>query len=812
MTRTWFLLPLFMAVACLPASAQNRSSIDGRVVDASTRSPLPGVHVVIRLTSGDSQHAPIGTISDSRGHFRLDNLNRGTYALTASMVGFESFETVVDVSESAVSVVVQLNEADLHLDEVVVTAAGFEQLRREAPASITVLGTEALQQRRTANLAEMLFDVEGIDIGGTAGKTGGLNISMRGMPSDYTLVLVDGRRQNSAGNITPNGFGDTSTSFLPPSAAIERVEIIRGPMSTLYGSDAMGGVINIITRGVGTRWSGSLSTDMTVQEQSDFGNVYSVDAALIGPIVPNLLELSLRGSLRHREAASLSPTGAFDEETVISTRGPSPVEADIQTLGVKLTFTPSERHDLWLEFDDARQNYDNSASQLGTLDRPDASPPSFNGYSPELRFNRSQATLAHAWRFDWGVLQSSLMRNRTETLGRTIPPGTPGGPPGSGAPNKEPGTPRTLESDNTIFDTKTIMRLGSHALSVGGQVWNMKMADGIALAPFEHTQWSVFAEDEWRFLPSLAVTLGLRRDDHSVFGGQVSPRAYLVWNATPAWTFKGGVSQGYKTPRVEQLVDGIIGFVAQGRTATIGTPSLKPETSTTTEITAFYGNVDRFTASLTLFNNLFDNKITTGTPVPNCSFSGAPNRPGCLDYGSFPAQEFFAQSVNVDEAVTRGLEAGVRLPVGIWTLSSNYTFTYSRQLSGENEGMPLTNTPRHMVNGNISVRPMDRLTGWLRGEYRSARARRTTIADDPAFDALGDYRAYSLFHLGGSYAVNESITISATAYNLLNKDFLKYGAYQVDPSDENPTGIAYTSLYNNHQEGRRIWMSVDIRF
>lgn len=811
MAPRWLLLPLLIVAAFVPASAQPSASIEGRVVDASTRAPLPGVHVIVQPDAGANE-VPKGTITDRDGQFRLDDLQRGTYVLTASMVGFESFVTSVDVRSNKVSVVVQLTESAVHLDEVVVTAAGFEQLRRDAPASITVLGTESLRQRRSSNLAEMLFDVEGIDIGGTAGKTGGLNISMRGMPSDYTLVLIDGRRQNSAGNITPNGFGDTSTSFLPPTAAIERVEIIRGPMSTLYGSDAMGGVINIITRGVGSRWSGSLATDMTVQEQADYGNIYSIDAAVLGPIVPNLLGLSMRGGLRHREAASLSPTGVYGEETVISTRGPSPVEGNVQTFGAKLTFTPSQRHDVWLELDDARQSYDNSSAQLGTLDRPDASPPSFSGYGPELQFNRSQATLAHTWRFNAGVLQSSLMRNRTETLGRTIPPGTPGGPPGSGLPNKEPGSARTLESDNTILDSKLIVRRGDHALSVGGQIWNARMVDGVALGPFEHTQWSVFAEDEWRFIPSLALTAGLRRDDHSVFGGHVSPRAYLVWNATPTLTLKGGVSQGYKTPRVEQLVDGIIGFTAQGRTATIGTPSLKPETSTTTEVTAFYGNVDRFTASITFFNNLFDNKITTGTPVANCTFAGAPNRAGCLNYGDFPGQEFFAQSVNVDEAVTRGMEAGVRIPAGVWTLSSNYTYTYSEQLSGENEGLPLTNTPRHMVNGNLSVQPSQRITGWLRGEYRSSRARRTTVAEDPAYAALGDYRAYSLFHLGGSYAVNESITISATAYNLLNKDFLRYGAYEIEPTDDNPSGIAYTNLYNNHQEGRRIWMSVDVRF
>ena len=108
--------------------------------------------------------------------------------------------------------------------------------------------------------------MEGVDVGGTAGKTGGLNVSIRGMPSDYTLVLLDGRRQNAPGNVTPNGFGETSTSFLPPLSAIERIEVVRGPMSTLYGSDAMGGVINVITRKVGDRWVGTATADATIAE------------------------------------------------------------------------------------------------------------------------------------------------------------------------------------------------------------------------------------------------------------------------------------------------------------------------------------------------------------------------------------------------------------------------------------------------------------------------------------------------------------------------------------------------------------------
>src|SRR5690606_4692559 len=80
----------------------------------------------------------------------------------------------------------------LELAPLVVTAAGFEQSVREAPASITVISQENLQQKQFSNIAEALDDIEGVDVGGAVGKTGGREIRMRGLPAEYTLILIDG--------------------------------------------------------------------------------------------------------------------------------------------------------------------------------------------------------------------------------------------------------------------------------------------------------------------------------------------------------------------------------------------------------------------------------------------------------------------------------------------------------------------------------------------------------------------------------------------------------------------------------------------
>ena len=192
------------------------------------------------------------------------------------------------------------------LATIVVTAAGFEQKLVDAPASITVITQDDFKNKRINSVADALIDVEGVDISPTAGKTGGLNIRMRGMDAEYTLLLIDGRRQNSTGDITPNGFGESNNNFIPPLSAIERIEVIRGPMSTLYGSDAMGGVVNIITKKVADQWTGALTLDATVlPNSSDFGNQRAADLYVSGPLIADLLGAQLRARKTERDQSEV---------------------------------------------------------------------------------------------------------------------------------------------------------------------------------------------------------------------------------------------------------------------------------------------------------------------------------------------------------------------------------------------------------------------------------------------------------------------------------------------------------------------------
>ena len=116
------------------------------------------------------------------------------------------------------------------LEDSVVSASGFEQDIKEAPASISVIKNEDLQTKAYRDVAEAIADIPGVDLFASKGKTGTYNITMRGI-TGYTLILVDGRRQSVGGDIGPNGFNEVATAFLPPISAIERIEVIKGPIS-----------------------------------------------------------------------------------------------------------------------------------------------------------------------------------------------------------------------------------------------------------------------------------------------------------------------------------------------------------------------------------------------------------------------------------------------------------------------------------------------------------------------------------------------------------------------------------------------------
>ncbi|MFT3885364.1 MAG: TonB-dependent receptor [Flavobacteriales bacterium] len=260
-------MTLFVAVALLPVpglaqpDAHGASTVSGRVLSGGR--PVPFAQVALKGT-------PYSMACDEGGRFRLDSVAAGTHVLVISAIGFIRMERSITVKEHEDLLLgdIPLERADAELDEVVVTGTLKEVSRSESPVPVELI-TPALFRK---NPSPALFDAVGMvngvrsQLNCSVCNTGDIHIN--GMEGPYTLVLIDGMPIVSALS-TVYGLSGI------PLSMIERVEVMKGPGSALYGSEAMGGIINVITKDpvlaplasadvMGTTW-GELNADVGVR-------------------------------------------------------------------------------------------------------------------------------------------------------------------------------------------------------------------------------------------------------------------------------------------------------------------------------------------------------------------------------------------------------------------------------------------------------------------------------------------------------------------------------------------------------------------
>jgi len=623
------------------------------------------------------------------------------------------------------------------LNDIVVTASGFEQQISSAPASISVISREELERGHYQNVTDALRDVPGVVVTGGGAGDNGNDISIRGMPSQYTLILVDGRPQNSRES-RPNGSAGFEQDWLPPLQAIERIEVVRGPMSTLYGSDAIGGVINVITRKVADTWHGNIQLDTVLQEDSASGDSRQANFYLSGPLVADRLGLQLYGRTSERDEDDIE--NGYEEKS-------------LQSLTARLSLAASDNHDFTAEAgiteQDRRSLVGRSAPAEGCR----------GGCTDSIgEYTNSHVALTHSGRFDWGTSETFVQRERSENQSRDI------------------------EITNTTAKTSAVIPLGMHMLTVGASWEEESLEDGTTnqisdRTAVENSQWALFMEDEWMLTDAWALTGGLRLDDDDNYGSHLSPRLYSVWKMTPEWTLKGGVSTGYRSPNLREITPDW-GQISRGGNV-YGNPDLEPETSLNKEIALLYGSDAGLNGSLTLFHNDFEDKITRiACPIDICN--AGPNQ-----FGSDPTYR-----VNIDDAVTQGVEASLSAPLSdTLALTASYTFTDSEQKSGEYAGEPLTQLPRHQVSATLDWDVSARLSQWTKVSYRGEESQPTTGPSQSSIVAP----SYTFVDAGIGYQLNDSTTVNAGIYNLFDER------------------ITYDE-YGYVDDGRRVWLGLNVAF
>ncbi len=223
-----YLIIFFLSILSFAVNAQN---IIGKT--KSDGSALPYVNIYLKGTQK-------GAVSNDDGSFKIKDVEAGTYTIIASFTGYQTQRKTINVSSNDITVDFNLPESEL-LDEVVVTGTLKAVSRLESPVPVEVYSPAFLKKNPTPNIFEALQNVNGVrpQINCNVCNTGDIHIN--GLEGPYTLVLIDGMPIVS-GLSTVYGLSGI------PNSLIEQIEIVKGPASSLYGSEAVGGLINIITK------------------------------------------------------------------------------------------------------------------------------------------------------------------------------------------------------------------------------------------------------------------------------------------------------------------------------------------------------------------------------------------------------------------------------------------------------------------------------------------------------------------------------------------------------------------------------------
>lgn len=630
-----------------------------------------------------------------------------------------------------------LGQENSELETVVVTASGFEQAISDAPASISVIDSEELNRQSYRDITDAVRNIPGVYVTGGGSAQ---DISIRGMSDDYTLYLVDGRPVSTGRSVNTNGSDGGKQIGLPPISMIDRIEVIRGPMSSLYGSQALGGVINIITKKVTDEWSGSVTTEYTHSLNDINNDSQQLSFTTGGPLIQGLLGLQVFGSWDGYEESDYEGGDDNAESTP---------DSETRQGGFNLFVTPDEQNEFTLGYTASTKEYTHNAGISIPSDQD----------SSTTRYDKDVYTLAHSGTYGSWMVDSYIQHDisdRVQTADK--------------------------EEEITTYNTQATHFWGNHVVTLGAQYKDEQLVDetnGLLTADIPGAVRSVdrwiaaaFAEIEWGITDDFNLTTGIRYNDDELFGGHLSPRVYANYHLTPQWTLKGGVSTGYVQPGLADSTEGFGRGTGGGgspaphpRALIIGNTALEPETSTNYETGLVFDSANRdFTASLTLFHTKFEDKIAEERL---CDPGGDRNDPStwqCAFGGN--NYLFLSTRENIDEAEMQGVELTADYHITPTVrLSSSYTYTESEQKTGEFAGEPLNKVPEHMLNAMVDWQATPELNLWAQGNYRGETSdflSRTSVAEGTP--------AYGFVDVGLVYSLTNNARVKAGLYNVANEE------------------------------------------
>lgn len=703
------------------------------------------------------------------------------------------------------------------VDTVYVTAE--KQLQQSL--GVSRISKDDIDKRPAVNdISEFVRTMPGVNLtGNTAtGQRGNKRqIDLRGMGPENTLILIDGKPVNSRQSERISMRGERNTrgdSNWVPVEEIESITVLRGPAATRYGSGAMGGVVNIVTKKVSKEFKGQVDLYANQPQDSKEGATRRIGFNLSGPIIQDTLGFRIYGNLNKTDADAADINAGHGNDSAAGVEG-----VRNKDIAGRLQWKISPAQTLILDSSYSRQGNIYNGDTQNSNPRSALVNSLADGKAETARLYRSAYSLTHDGAWEWGDTKNVISYERT--VNSHLPEGLAGGPEGSYTGldfvqsrlknlrfSSEANIPFKLGVDNvlTVGAEFTDSKLDDPASNSQGfkDQGKTDVFDGISAVrggKASQRNWAAYVEDNISLTDKTHLIPAIRFDHNSDSGSNWSPALNFSHQIGENWLVKGGIARAYKAPNLYQTnPDFILYTRGQGcpidapgsvRCYYMGNNNLKPETSINKEIGLEF-NKNGWQASATYFHNAYRNKIVIGENIIATSNIG----------------NWLLQWENTPKATISGIEGNLVIPLHD-TLKWSNNFTYMHK-SEDYQGNPLSLVPKHTINSTLSWIPNERFdanltfTHYGRTKPRGVainrlerdgnlRAGVTPLTSEHNQTQVG---SYGIWGINAGYNWNKRVAVRGGVSNLFNKKLYRT--------------TAGAQTYNEH--GRAFYGSLKVSF
>ena len=713
------------------------------------------------------------------------------------------------------------------VDTVYVTAE--KQLQQSL--GVSRISKDDIDKRPAVNdISEFVRTMPGVNLtGNTAtGQRGNKRqIDLRGMGPENTLILIDGKPVNSRQSERISMRGERNTrgdSNWVPVEEIESITVLRGPAATRYGSGAMGGVVNIVTKKVSKEFKGQVNLYANQPQDSKEGATRRIGFNLSGPIIQDTLGFRIYGNLNKTDADAADINAGHGNDSAAGVEG-----VRNKDIAGRLQWKISPAQTLILDSSYSRQGNIYNGDTQNSNPRSALVNSLADGKAETARLYRSAYSLTHDGAWEWGDTKNVISYERT--VNSHLPEGLAGGPEGSytGLDFVQ----SRLKNLRFSSEANIPFKLGvDNVLTVGAEFTDSKLDDPtsnsqsltdiipgrpgqpprVIVNTFpgvsEHRSgktsqrnWAAYVEDNISLTDKTHLIPAIRFDHNSDSGSNWSPALNFSHQIGENWLVKGGVARAYKAPNLYQASSDFI-LYTRGQGCPLNAPdnvscfymgnsNLKPETSINKEIGLEF-NKNGWQASATYFHNAYRNKIVIGDQLIATSNIG----------------NWLLQWENTPKATISGIEGNLVIPLHD-TLKWSNNFTYMHK-SEDYQGNPLSLVPKHTLNSTLSWTPNERFDANLtfthygrtkpRGvainkleQNGNPRAGVAALSSEHSQTQVG---SYGIWGINAGYNWNKRVAVRGGVSNLFNKKLYRT--------------TAGAQTYNEH--GRAFYGSLKVSF